>query len=66
MSSRPKQVLTLLGTITIRRAYYQCLDPAEEQERDGEPPCTHGEAPADVLWGIQERRTSAGVQQAVS
>jgi hypothetical protein len=25
----------------------------------------HGEAPADRLWGVQGRRTSAGVQQAV-
>ena len=64
VSWRPKQVLTLLGAITIQRAYYQCLDPAEEQ--DGKQPCTHGEAPADALWGIEQRRTSAGVQQAVS
>jgi hypothetical protein len=64
VSQRPKQVLTLLGPITIRRAYYQCLDPAEEQE--GKRPCTHGEAPADALWGVEQRRTSAGVQQAVS
>jgi hypothetical protein len=45
VSQRPKQVLTLLGTITIRRAYDQCLDLAEEQERKGELRCTHGEAP---------------------
>ena len=64
VGQRPKQVLTLLGTITIRRAYYQCVNPAEEQ--DGKRPCTHGEAPADAQWGIEERRTSAGVQQAVS
>jgi hypothetical protein len=64
VGQRSKQVLTLLGTITIQRAYYQCLDPAEEQE--GKRPCTHGEAPADVVWGVQHRRTSAGVQQAVS
>ncbi len=64
VSQRPKQVLTLLGAITIQRAYYQCLHPT--QERDGTRPCTHGEAPADALWGIGERRTSAGVQQAVS
>jgi hypothetical protein len=64
VSGRPKQVLTLVGAITIQRAYYQCLDPAEVQ--DGKPSCTHGEAPADTLWGIEERRTSAGVQQAVS
>ncbi len=66
VGQRPKQVLTRLRKITIRRAYYQCLGPGEEQERDREPACTHGEAPADALWGIEERRTSAGVQQAVS
>lgn len=64
VGQRPKQVLTLVGAITIQRAYYQCLDPAEEQ--DGKPCCTHGEAPADTVWGIEERRTSVGVQQAVS
>lgn len=64
VSRRPKEMLTLVGKITIQRAYYQCLDAAEEQ--DGKRPCTHGEAPADALWGIEERRTSAGVQQAVS
>jgi hypothetical protein len=64
VGQRPKQVLTLLGTITIRRAYYQCVNPAEEQ--DEKRPCTHGEAPADAQWGVEERRTSAGVQQAVS
>ena len=63
---RSKQVLTLLGTITVQRAYYQCVDPAEEQKRDSQGPCTHGEAPADALWGVEQRRTSAGVQQAVS
>lgn len=60
VGQRPKQVLTLLGIITIQRAYYHCLDPAEEQE--GKRPCTHGEAPADTLWGGEERRTSAGVR----
>src|SRR5262249_586728 len=28
VSQRPKQVLTLLGTIRIHRASYQCLNPA--------------------------------------
>jgi hypothetical protein len=66
VGQRPKRILTLLGKITIQRAYYQCLNPGEEQQCDEEPPCTHGEAPADALWGIEQRRTSAGVQQAVS
>jgi len=73
---RPKQVLTLLGKVTFRRAYYQCVvagDRAEGREMQGgeaeastQEVCTHGEAPRDVLWGLQEQRTSAGVQQAVS
>jgi hypothetical protein len=28
--------------------------------------CTHGEAPADAVWGISKRRTSAGVQEQIS
>src|SRR6266567_1143408 len=73
---RPKQVLTLLGKVTFRLAYYRCVvaeDRAESPARgageaDARPQqaCTHGEAPADVLWGLQGQRTSAGVQQAVS
>lgn len=66
VSQRPKQVLTLFGKITIHRAYYQCLHPTAGPEQDRKPPCTHGEAPADALWGTTERHTSAGVQQAVS
>jgi hypothetical protein len=63
---RPKQILTLLGAITMQRAYYQCRIPPADQQQEGTPPCTHGEAPADTLWGIGQRRTSAGVQQQVS
>ena len=64
---RPKQVFTLMGKITFRRAYYQCV-PADGERANagGAERCTHGEAPADGLWGVQGRRTSAGVQQAVS
>lgn len=63
---RPKQVLTLLGKITVRRPYYQCVRPEQGQTSAGEQACTHGEAPADALWGLQERRTSAAVPQAIS
>jgi len=71
---RPKQVLTLLGKITFKRAYYRCCLPAEdprceegaEADADRRQACTHGEAPADARWGLQGQRTSAGVQQAVS
>jgi len=38
----------------------------EGAEASTQEACTHGEAPADALWGVQGRRTSAGVQQAVS
>ena len=61
MGERPKQVLTLLGKITVRRAYYRCQrEKNETEERAG---CSHGEAPVDALWGIEEQRTSGGVQR---
>ena len=75
---RPKQVLTLLGKVTFRRAYYQCVLSEGRAASDGqaggdaEPAssqsagCGHGEAPADALWGVQDRRSSAAVQQMVS
>jgi hypothetical protein len=59
---RPKQLVTLLGKLTFKRAYYQCV----VEEECMSAGCTHGEAPADQLWGVQGRRTTAGVQQAVS
>lgn len=61
MGERTKEVLTLLGTITVRRAYYRCQRDANETEE--RPGCSHGEAPADAVWGIQERRTSGRVQR---
>jgi len=73
---RPKQVLTLLDKVTVRRAYYRCVMAAEqvagsemggaEAEADTPQTCTHGEAPVDELWGLHGQRTSAGVQQAAS
>jgi hypothetical protein len=62
---RPKQVLTLVGKVSFKRAYYRCSVEEEPAGAEGDG-CTHGEAPTDVLWGVQGRRTSAGVQQAVS
>jgi hypothetical protein len=56
---RPKQLHTLMGKVTIRRAYYQCLAQEEEQS----PPCRHGQAPYDELWGPITGRTSPGVQK---
>jgi hypothetical protein len=63
---RPKQVLTLLGKLIFKRAYYQCVGEEEGAQASTPQGCTHGEAPADQLWGVQGRRTTAGVQQAVS
>jgi hypothetical protein len=56
---RPKQLLTLLGKVSVHRAYYQCLI-AEEEESVG---CSHGQAPFDEVWGIKDGRTSPGVQK---
>lgn len=60
---RPKQVLTMLGSMTIKRAYYQCLLP---KARTDDPSCSHGEAPFDTLWGLNTGRTSPGVQKTIS
>jgi len=44
----------------MSRAYYQCLHVAEGQD------CSHAEAPADVLWGVDQQRTTPGVQEHIS
>jgi len=56
---RPKQLHTLMGKVTIKRAYYQCM--VEEGEQSTE--CNHGQAPYDDVWGPFNGRTSPGVQK---
>ena len=63
VGERPKQLLTLLGKVTVRRPYYQCLRPEATQESAS---CPHGQAPFDAIWGIQAGRSSPGVQKLVS
>ena len=63
VGERPKELITLLGKVTVVRAYYQCLPGGKPEEGRG---CTHGEAPADVLWGVHEQRTTKGVQCLIS
>ena len=63
VGERRKELITLVGPVRFVRAYYQCLHVAEAQE---EQTCTHGEAPADVLWGVDQQRTTPGVQGHIS
>ena len=56
---RPKQLHTLMGKVTIRRPYYQCV--VEEEEPSAL--CSHGQAPWDSVWGQIAGRTSPGVQK---
>ena len=51
---RPKQLHTLMGKVTIRRSYYQCM--VEEEQPSA--PCSHGQAPWDSVWGQIAGRTS--------
>ena len=44
---RSKQLHTLMGKVTIGRAYYQCM--GEEEEPSAA--CSHGQAPWDSVWG---------------
>jgi hypothetical protein len=63
VSERPKELMTLVDPVSFVRAYYHCLHGGEaEAEHDG----THGEAPADALWGVDKQRTTPGVQQHIS
>ena len=63
VGERPKELITLVGPVSFVRAYYQCLHGGEAKEKQD---CTHGEAPADVLWGVEKQRTTPGVQEHIS
>ena len=61
VGERPKHLLSLVGPVRFVRPYYQCLEvPAADKS------CTHGEAPDDALWAVQQRRTTSGVQREIS
>ena len=63
---RPKKLITLFGEVELKRAYYQCQVAEGQEEEEPTQKCSHGEAPADEIWGIQGTRTTAGVQQYIS
>lgn len=51
---RPKQVQTVVGWITVRRAYYACAA------------CGHGHCPRDVVLGLARDSHSPGVRRLAS
>src|SRR5436309_10726665 len=64
---RTKQILTMMGKVEFKRAYYQCQREEEQKgEKDEQKQRCPGRAPADHIWGIDQRRTTPGVQEAVS
>src|SRR5258708_35099553 len=63
VGERAKELITLVGPVSFVRPYYQCLHVGEAEEKQD---CTHGEAPADMLWGVDEQRTTPGVQEHIS
>jgi hypothetical protein len=66
---RAKKLLTLFGEVEWKRAYYQCQVEADNEpdvEQDKAPKCSHGRTPADESWGVHGKRTTPGVQQAIS
>lgn len=62
----PTQTVTLLGSITIHQAYDHCTRTPHPARQETPSTCSHGETPADALWGSGTRRTSAGVQEQTS
>ncbi len=63
VGERPKELITLMGLVRFVRPYYQCL---HADKAEGECTCSHGEAPADAVWGVEEQRTTPGVQHEIS
>src|SRR5512135_2269939 len=63
---RIKQILTMMGKVEFKRAYYQCQQEKEPKgEKEDEKQHCCGRAPADQVWGIDQRRTTPGVQEAI-
>src|SRR5437764_1149894 len=63
---RTKQILTMMGKGEFKRAYYHCQREEEQKgEKDEQKQPCPGRAPADQIWGIDQRRTTPGVQEAV-
>lgn len=63
VGERSKDLITLVGPVRVVRPYYQCLSAHVQEEASG---CSHGEAPADEVWGVHQQRTTAGVQRLIS
>jgi len=66
VGTREKTVLTVMGKVTVRRPYYQCIQQEKEQKEQETSADHHGSAPFDTIWGIERGRTSPGVQKIVS
>lgn len=55
---RPTHLLRLVGPVTFVRPSDHCLGVPE-----ADASWTHGEAHDDALWGVQQQRTTSGVQR---
>jgi hypothetical protein len=63
---RTKQILTMMGKVEFKRAYYHCHQEKEqESEKEEKKQRCPGRSPADQVWGIDQRRTTPGVQEAI-
>lgn len=63
---RTKQILTMMGKVQFKRAYYHChKEKKQEGEEEEKKQHCSGRAPADQIWGIDQRRTTPGVQEAI-
>jgi len=61
---RPKNILTLFGVVEYKRPYYHCQEEGGNEEQAEK--CSHGKCPSDEVWGVEEKRTTPGVQRHVS
>jgi hypothetical protein len=64
---RTKEILTMMGQVEFTRAYYHCQrEKAKQGEQEDQKRWCHAGSPADKSWGIDHRRTTPGVQEAMS
>src|SRR2546423_14965378 len=61
---RTKQILTMMGKVEFKRAYYQCQRAKELKGEPGDKKqgCP-GRAPPDQVRGIAQKRTTPGLQR---
>lgn len=66
VSYRERQILTLMGRLRIRRAYYHCEEHKQRKEKEQALEACAGVAHFDQQWGCAGSQSSPGVQRVLA